>query len=392
MGFLTMSALVVLSLALLAAHVAHLIDRLPEKVLPADTPGCVLDDSVLATEDLQEYRPGVLVGGAGSTLDAFAHGAENAPAGYLVAVDVRSGKPEVSRLTVLGLPAHVRFQPHGLFLSQRTQRLYAVSHGGVSGVGTRVEMFSIKEGKDGLPVFTWEMAIGGGHHFGNCVLNSVVEGQGDEIYVTQWQNTAVPAAGDENPSTVGEVAGRLANLAITIGAVVGNTGVHQCTFDLASKSTIRCRWVSYGYVHANGITINKARDTLYVADPIRRKVHVLARDAASGDLSELKDRTWKLPHAADNLHMDERTGEIHVGTIPRVDHVLFKSPLVAGGMLTAKPDDREATGFKVEEVVMHGGSKLSQVSTCLPVTDPKSNKSWNVCGSPISKGLLICPA
>lgn len=74
-----------------------------------------------------------------------------------------------------------------------------VNHGGVvSGVGSRVEMFDVvppssssnsnndEEGEGLLlPSLVWRMAIGGDQRFGNMVLNSVVEGRGDEVFITQ---------------------------------------------------------------------------------------------------------------------------------------------------------------------------------------------------------------
>jgi hypothetical protein len=80
------------------------------------------------------------------------HGPESQPEGYMVAVDVRSGKPEVVKLVIHGTPtSNWSFHPHGIFFSSRSQRLYTVNHSGESRVGTRVEVFSVKENAKGLP-------------------------------------------------------------------------------------------------------------------------------------------------------------------------------------------------------------------------------------------------
>jgi hypothetical protein len=70
----------------------------------------------------------------------------------MVAVDVRSGKPEVVKLVMHGAPtSNWSFHPHGIFYSSRSQRIYTVNHSGESRAGTRVEVFSVKENPKGLP-------------------------------------------------------------------------------------------------------------------------------------------------------------------------------------------------------------------------------------------------
>lgn len=70
----------------------------------------------------------------------------------MVAVDVRSGKPEVVKLLMHGAPtSNWSFHPHGIFYSSRSQRIYTVNHSGESRAGTRVEVFSVKENAKGLP-------------------------------------------------------------------------------------------------------------------------------------------------------------------------------------------------------------------------------------------------
>ena len=70
----------------------------------------------------------------------------------MVAVDVRSGKPEEVKLIMHGAPtSNWSFHPHGIFYSSRSQRIYTVNHSGESRAGTRVEVFSVKENAKGLP-------------------------------------------------------------------------------------------------------------------------------------------------------------------------------------------------------------------------------------------------
>jgi hypothetical protein len=165
------------------------------------------------------------------------HSPENAREGYMVVIDLRSGHPVVSRVEISGL-LHTRFQPHGIFYSSLTERLYTVNHGGTTGVGSRVEMFDVTEGDDGLPRLQWRMAIGGGGIFPNVALNSVVEGISDEIYVTQFQNFAIPVGGEKHVNSIQERLGRLGQLALEFLALGGFTGVHRCTFDSISRVSV----------------------------------------------------------------------------------------------------------------------------------------------------------
>jgi hypothetical protein len=189
------------------------------------------------------------LGGAGATIQCMHHSPEKARPGYMLAVDVRSGKPIVSKLRITGLPDGVRFQPHGLFYSTKTERLYVVNHGGASGVGSRIEMFDVHqaEGTEELPSLQWRMAIGGGHHFPNVALNSVVEGKGDEVYITQFQNFAIPVGGEKHPVGWRERYGRVGQFMLELLAVGGVTGVHHCAFDTATGvSKLVC---CYCYTH-----------------------------------------------------------------------------------------------------------------------------------------------
>ena len=176
----------------------------------------------------------LFAGGAGATINCMHESPEKSPPGYMVAVDVRSGTPIVSRLSISSLPEGVRFQPHGIFYSKKTERLYTINHGGVTNVGSRVEVFDVISGEEsGLPSLQWRMAVGGNNHFSNLVLNSVVEGSGDdEVYLTQFQNFAIPDAGEHHPSGLQEKLGRVGQFMLELLAWGGLTGVHHCKFDI----------------------------------------------------------------------------------------------------------------------------------------------------------------
>ncbi|GBG32678.1 Serum paraoxonase/arylesterase 1 [Hondaea fermentalgiana] len=394
------------------------------KVLGPTTPdGCFLVDRenndpagsiILPVEDLVHYRSGILLGGAGGVLLGERFSPESRPLGYIVAVDARGGggsgsgngsdkddgvedngdnnTPVVRKLKMSKFPADTHFLPHGIYYSKASERLYVVNHAGVSSVGTRVEVFDVTRNGDDLPELTWRLAVGGKDLFANMALNAVVEGQGDEIYVTQWQSTAVPAGGGMHPKSISEIVGRIVHLGQTFMMMPGNQGVYRCTFDSKSPSNpaTSCRRESWGYMAANGITATPDLSRIYVADPVAHKIFSYARDPADGTLDYLSNETISTPHAPDNVHYDEETGELHTGTIPRIVEFADLHARASGTFQVfsqSKPGSRYDT---VEQRVVHDASLLDEFSACMPLAGP--NKRWSVCGSPIADGLLVCPA
>lgn len=338
-------------------------------------------EEVLATEDLVAYVPGVLIGGSGTTMCITDDGPENCPQGYLVVLDVRSGTPKLSKGKIVGEPKEFPFHPHGISYSPKSNRLYVINHGGISSIGSRVEVFSVKQ--SGLALeFIWIMAVGSGHVFPNGAINSVTEGATEnDIYVTRWLSFPVPNKGVKHPESLKERFGVMVNFLADLLAVYGNTGVYRCVFDVDSKSTISCKYVSYGFVHANGITTNPERTKLYVNDPTPRKTYVFNM-LEDGELVE--DKVIILPHLIDNIHYED--GELWYATIPKVHEYLQREHApVSGTFLVCDPE-----GNDCKDILTFNGSLLSGSSGCAKVSN--GQKTWLACGSPYGRGVQMCIA
>ena len=227
------------------------------------------------------------------------------------------------------------------------------------------------------------MAVGGKGVFPNMAMNSVVEGADNEIYVTQFQNAAIPAGGVQGRKTAEDYLGRALHDLIELTAVTGLTGVHRCTLDVKAK-TAACACSARGFVHANGLTISEDRSKLFVNEPARKEVRVFSR-AADGSLSELADEVIWLPHAVDNIHVMPGSGEIHAGSITRIWQILAKKPQ-EGSLLVGKP--RPGGGYAWTDEMVHDAALMDGFSTCLK--SAAKGTTWALCGSPKAKGVLAC--
>jgi len=375
-----------------AARVAFNADL--QKEPPGSTPGCsVIGQDLLGMEDIVTWRQSVLIADPGSVVPGFKNSPEKIPQGGLVAVDFRSGEPRLHELEIKNAPDSWPFHPHGISLSNRTGRLYVVNHGGASSIGTRIEVFQLAEGKDGLPAISWLMAVADGQRFGNCVLNSVVEAGEGELYVSQYNMFSVAEKGEHHPSTVLERVQKLVQtLFVTLG-LGGTTGVYRCLFDVESRTTTSCKMAASGFVHANGLDLSADLKTLWVSDPIRKELRVFDRDLSTGALTENHSKYMKLNHVVDNVHYDAASGELWTGTITKVISALAPQPdgtmKVPGSFMVGRPDGRG--GFNWHDEVAHNGEALDWISACARTDHPASGKTWAVCGGPHGPGLLVCP-
>jgi hypothetical protein len=228
------------------------------------------------------------------------------------------------------------------------------------------------------------MAVGGKGVFPNVAMNSVVEGgTDDEIYVTQFQNAAIPAGGVQGRKSAEDYLGRALHDLIELTAVAGLTGVHRCTLDVKAK-TAACAWAVRGLVHANGLTISQDRSKLFVNEPARKEVRVYSR-AGDGSLSELADEVIWLPHAVDNIHVMPGSGEIHAGSITRIWQILAKKPQ-EGSLLVGKP--RPGGGYAWRDEMLHDATLMNGFSAC--IKSAAKGATWALCGSPKANGVLAC--
>ena len=140
---------------------------------------CTLLNTPTPCEDLTALGNGEsAIAGGGDIWNTFLNGSASAADGAFWLVNAKVGS--LRKLEVEGDSAPPRLLLHGIYFSQESQRLYAVNHD--EAVGESVEIFDVVGTGDELKlrhVLTIRSPL-----FGNFQLSDVVEGEGDEIYVT----------------------------------------------------------------------------------------------------------------------------------------------------------------------------------------------------------------
>jgi len=350
------------------------------------------EDILSGSEDLALGREAILFITSGDLKKTFYTGAASADPGGIFALDMRGSSRSPVQLPLENFPSGVRFQPHGLDISNSSDHLLTTSH---AGNHSRVEIFRIEYHPNCLEHDPWSCTPVTLHHinsiisdlFPNCGINDVVEGASPhELYVTQWLSHSFPEHGmPPGLNFKNELAPLLLNL---IG--FSWTRVFRCTWSEdvpggeCEPATGR---IFYG---ANGITISEDRTQLFVSDPIAKRISIMNRQE---DGSLMETGHIDLPWAVDNIEMEG--GDLVMGSITDIGKVIQAKEdvgkedpslrvAVPGGMLVARMEDGEWKLDK-EHVLSHDGSKLSSIS---------SAARWGnkvVLGSPFSRGLLLCP-
>jgi len=340
------------------------------------------NQGMIGSEDLALAKHGILIITSGDLSKVFDEGAARASPGGLWAFDMRKGGSErpVS-LPLGGLPSGRRFQAHGLDVSNSTDRIYAVSH---NGEFSSVDIFNIQYREECLslpwscpPVSLTFVHSITSHLFPNTGINDVIEASDGEVYVTQWQPFSAPAQGNLNPQTVQEKLQVMSTLPINVLGIRLTTVFH-CRWSDSKDSCVSATEESF--IGANGISLSGDGSTVYVNDPIDKRITVMARNKDSGRLS--KSSTIELPVAVDNIEYDDHSGEIIVGTIPDLKSAMNKLN-VPGGMavLRRKTNNDE---WEWTSILEQDGTKLSQISAASRL----GNRI--VLGSPFSEGVLLC--
>jgi len=134
------------------------------------------------------------------------------------------------------------------------------------------------------------------------------------------------------------------------------------------------------FIGANGITLSGDGNTVFVNDPVDKRITVMARDRVSGRLS--KSSIINLPVAVDNIEFDDQSGEIIVGTIPDLKSAVKKIDVPGGMAVLRRKTNSEEWEWK--SILEHDGTKLSQISAASRL----GNRI--VLGSPFSEGALLC--
>jgi len=344
---------------------------------------CKLKGEMYGTEDMALGKHGVLFfGSSGDLSTCFTKGSRSAENGGMWIFNIgQAQKAEPVQLKLQDYP-HDSIHTHGIYVSNRTERVFLINH---LGPETTVEVFKInynvkclnKGWKCAEPVSLKHQKTVRSALFPRYGLNDVVEGSHEnEIYVTRWKAFPLPEGGDHNPVGLLETLYTILNPLFGLLAIPW-TLVYRCDLeaDFCEGASRRI------FVGANGITVAPNRSTYFVSDPAAKRIAVMERSVEGYlELQEYID----LPYPVDNPEWDE--GELVMGTIPDVQAAMKKledKDVVCPGSLSVLR--KEDTGkWKLNDVLMHDGSKLSQISA-----GSRFGKTA-VLGSPYSKGILVC--
>jgi len=84
------------------------------------------------SEDFTSFRDGIVFVSAGDLGNLFKHGVDRVERGKIFAIDLHTlqglGMEDPKELPLVNFPEGRRFQPHGLYYSNQSNNLYAVSH------------------------------------------------------------------------------------------------------------------------------------------------------------------------------------------------------------------------------------------------------------------------
>ena len=160
---------------------------------------------LLGTEDLALGRHGVLFISSGDIIKGFAEGFSQAAQGGVWILDIRQNPiQEPVKLQILGVPDGLDFHLHGLYVSNSTDRIYAVNH---QLTKSSVDVFQISYNADCIqetwtcpPVSLQFITTISSDLFPHAGMNDVVEVDADHFYVSQFQAFPMPAGAPPVPA------------------------------------------------------------------------------------------------------------------------------------------------------------------------------------------------
>ena len=167
-----------------------------------------------------------------------------------------------------------------------------------------------------------------------------------------------------------------------------HTKVHRCVWDPEHlEKAASCTVAATGFRVANGITSNPQKTRFFVADTNDKSIHVLSR---SNDGSLHRKGIIRLPYIPDNVEYDVASGKLTTIGLPSLYETAKRmlgdaSVQVSGGMITVESIENDGPNYRIDEVLMHDGSQLSQFSSAVYFHDKI------FMGSPPSDGVLMCP-
>jgi len=362
----------VVFLAIMAQRAYRLRKFLDSEDLTYNDESCVLKGESLGNEDMALGKHSTLFFAAsGSLFACFRNGSSKAGPGGVWMMDLKKKDAQPIQIKINNYP-HNQFHGHGIYVSNKTDRLYVVNHLGSESV---VDVMKIAYN----PVKVTHLKTVKSELFPRYGINDVVEGiDENEIYVTRWQIFSFPENGLSHPSSFAEQMKPILKSALYFLGIP-LTMVYRC--DLTKN---QCEEASEKLMMANGITASQDRSFIYVADPVARTINVFRRES-SGQLK--LEEVVDIPHSADNLEIDHQTGEILMGTLPDLVSAIKseggnKDVTVPGGYAAMKKSKEGK--WEISNILLHDGKKMSQVSGGARF----GNRIF--LGSPYSKGILEC--
>jgi hypothetical protein len=164
-----------------------------EKELEFTDSNCVLFQTPTPVEDLSSFGDGHCVfGGSGDAWHAVHHGSAGAQDGGIWFINATAGS--LRQLTITGSKTPTGIPPrlilHGIYYSQPSRRLYAINHD--EELGESVELFDVGAAPalELLHVATVRSPL-----FHHLALEDVVEGVGNEFFITETSSWAAPTGG-----------------------------------------------------------------------------------------------------------------------------------------------------------------------------------------------------
>jgi hypothetical protein len=369
------------------------------------------------SEDFSLGRLGLLFISSGDLRVVAERGSAAANPGGIWAVDATMKREdEPFKIPLHGYPIEKEFAPHGIYVSNMTDRLYVVNHGNQN---STVEVFFIEYCNGGWS--SCEFPANGllylttvsSNLFPYFGINDVVEGKPEwtaasgqrmdskELYVTRFLPYPLAAAGwRESLFTLDSIRNILTWL---VG--LRRTQVFRCTFGPDEEPSCEDA-TGMLFRSANGMTVDQARGRYFVCDTLARRVTVFDREEGTGMLRTNKGASFDSLHPCDNIEYDADNGELIIGTIVKPYMALGViagggSGVAPGGMVVATEctdpavncaggsgSDGSASivsgGWLVREVRMHNGNKLPLISAAARFGDHVFLGSFS------STGFLVC--
>jgi len=400
-----LAAVLVAFFSFLIANVLNTTRPFKSKLPTNDTRRCKKTNGPWGAEDLVLGKNQWAFASSVDGGHFFEHGLDACSnqknAGGIWAFSVAAAEILPMRLELQGLPVEQQscFRTHGLYLSNATDRLYAVTH---HGMYSSVEIFRIgyshyDDENQQLPSLMWVRSVTS-ESFPNTGLNDVVEGaSAGELYVTQWIPSFTGGLPERGRRQADLSLGDKMRQALLVPAFLLGlklTVVHRCTFGDDPSVNATCMEATEGKVQfrvANGISITNDRSTVFINDALGYSIGIFERQPETGVL--IKTGEIALEHVADNIEWKD-TGdggeELWMGTVGDTwtvamnENLLFedRNTVSGGTAVVEKGPNGDWEGQRI--MYNHDGTVLSQISSGF------AYGGRTFLGSSYAYGILVC--